>query len=158
MIHVEVTVQVNAPQQLVWEEITNWERHSEWIPFTKVTILDHGKDDKVGTKFVGRTGIGKLAFDDIMTVDRCVSPEESGEDGKCWITKSSPHLHGNAYFHVIETSETTSKIVWVENVSLPSESLTRQFSSILSAFGNIAFSYSLRKFAKKISRQYRASQ
>lgn len=153
MIHVEVRVKVKAPQQIVWERITDWEAHSQWIPFTKVSILERGRETTgVGTKFVGRTGIGSLAFDDVMTVDRCVSPKETGEDGKCWITKNSPHLKGNADFHVVKIDENNSEIIWIENVSIPNEFIMRNFHSMLSLIGNIAFKLSLSKFARIVER------
>lgn len=157
MIHVEVTVLVRAPQQFVWGRITDWEAHSRWIPFTTVTILERGNAEcTVGTKFVGRTGIGPWGFDDVMSVDRCLSPSESGEDGKCWITKLSPALHGNADFHVIKVDEATSKITWVENVSLAQEGVNNRWGGLLSWLGNIAFAMSLRKFARLTAREYRS--
>jgi carbon monoxide dehydrogenase subunit G len=154
MIHVEVTVRVKAPQDKVWEMLTDWESHSKWIPLTKVTVLEAGTSSRsnVGTVFVGRTGIGKFAFDDLMRVDRCVSPAEAGEDGKCWITKTGAHIKGSASFHVAKIEDNVSEIVWVENATLSSQLTNRYLAPLLSYFGRIAFKLSLNKFAKIVER------
>ena len=149
MIHVEVEVNVSKSQQEVWDKLTNWKSHGKWIPFTKIIILEEGENGNgVGTRFIGRTGLGKISFDDSMLVHRFVAPEESKEDGKCWISKSSDHIQGSAYFHVIKVDENTSRINWVENITLPSVRIPRIGYMILSKVGSLLFLYSLKKFER----------
>ena len=153
IILVEVKVKVNAPQAAVWAAMTDWEAHSRWIPFTKVKVLTPGDNGNgLRTRFVGRTGIGFLAFDDVMLVERFAPATPQRPIAKCQIKKESKFLQGFAYFHIYDLGDNTSEILWVEKVYLPSEFIMKNFRKVLSWFGNLAFKVSLKKFAKIVER------
>lgn len=112
-------ISIDIPTQLsveaAWDTLTNWQAHGQWIPLTKMIILRQGDHPGLGDKFIGRTGIGVLAFDDVMTVTRFEAP---GTRGFCEVTKSGRLVKGSASFAVANTDAGTV-VTWVEDIPLP---------------------------------------
>jgi uncharacterized membrane protein len=71
---VTATVIVNAPAPRVFAAFTNWERQSEWIPFTKVRIVEG--DGGEGSLIEAITGVGGAGLRDEMRVVRVDAPYE----------------------------------------------------------------------------------
>ncbi|HET7900814.1 MAG TPA: SRPBCC family protein [Candidatus Nanopelagicales bacterium] len=53
MIRVRASAEMPASADRVWALLTDWERHSRWIPATEVRVLSG--DGGLGTTFVGRS-------------------------------------------------------------------------------------------------------
>lgn len=70
----------DAPAERVFEVLTDWRRHGEWMPFTRAE-----GGDKVGDEIRGWTGIGPVGFLDTMVItdwrtaaaSRCGTPGAS---------------------------------------------------------------------------------
>jgi hypothetical protein len=56
----------SLPASACFARLVDWDAHSAAIPFTR---LVHDGDARVGQRFVARTGIGRLGFDDPMVVE-----------------------------------------------------------------------------------------
>lgn len=97
-----------VPSVAAWQALIDWADHGSWIPATTVRILSGGGE--AGTRFVARTGVGPLGFDDHMTVtsidavDRCAIVEKTG-----------PLLTGQAGFAITDTSR-GCELHWFEDV------------------------------------------
>jgi hypothetical protein len=63
----QITRRTPLDAQAAWARLTDWEAHSELIPFTTVT-RSPGPRAGVGSGFVAHTSIGVLGFDDPMEV------------------------------------------------------------------------------------------
>lgn len=103
MVYIDFTVRFHHGADKVWAALTDWESHSQWIPFTRIIILDNGVDcaKGLGTIFIDRTGFGKLSFDDKMQVDRFLRPKDNEKGvGKVSIKKLSSFIKGSAAFQV----------------------------------------------------------
>ena len=68
------TVIVNAPAPRVFAAFTNWERQSEWMPFTKVRVVEG--DGGEGSLVEAVTGVGAAGLRDEMRVVRIDAPYE----------------------------------------------------------------------------------
>jgi uncharacterized membrane protein len=71
---VTATVIVNAPAARVFAAFTNWERQSEWMPFTKVRVVEG--DGGQGSLIEAITGVGAAGIRDEMRVVRVDAPYE----------------------------------------------------------------------------------
>lgn len=131
-----------------WRRLTDWPAHSRWIPLTRVTVLTPSPAG-VGARFVGRTGIGPLAFDDPMEVVEWREPAP-GVPGRCRVVKQGHLVLGGAWFEVAESGAGTSTVTWSEEVELVPVRLTRPFGRLVGAAGRVAFTRSLRAMAAEL--------
>lgn len=137
-------ISIDIPTQLsverAWRTLTDWQAHGQWIPLTKMIILKQGAQPGLGDKFIGRTGIGPLAFDDVMTVTQFQAP---GQRGFCEVTKSGRLVKGSASFEVAATPSGTV-VTWVEDIPLPALA-DRLFGWALKVVGAAVFRSALNK-------------
>jgi hypothetical protein len=71
---VTATVIVNAPAPRVFAAFMSWERQSDWMPFTKVRVVEG--DGGEGSLVEAITGVGPAAIRDEMRVVRVDAPYE----------------------------------------------------------------------------------
>ena len=137
-------ITLDIPTQLsvekTWRRLTNWRAHGEWIPLTKMIILRQGEKPGLGDKFIGRTGIGPIAFDDVMTVTQFEAP---GTFGFCEVTKSGSLIKGSASFEV-KSIDGATVVIWVEDIPLPTF-VDKVFGGILKVIGTRVFTTALGK-------------
>jgi carbon monoxide dehydrogenase subunit G len=72
---VRASAEMPAPADRVWALLTDWERHSRWIPATEVRVLSG--DGGLGTRFVGRSSAA-LAIPGLRGTS---SPDAALDDG-----------------------------------------------------------------------------
>jgi hypothetical protein len=109
----------------------------------------------VGARFVGRTGIGPLAFDDPMQVVEWRDPAP-GVPGYGRVVKQGRVVLGEAWFQVAESGAGTSTVTWTEQIELAPVRLTRPFGRLVSTAGRVAFARALRAMAAELAREPRA--
>lgn len=83
----------------VFARLTDWERHGEAVPLTRIRRTDTG--------FVARTAVGPIGFDDVMDVVAWDPPRS------CRIEKRGRVVTGWAEVHV-EPTPHGSRVVWRE--------------------------------------------
>lgn len=142
------TVEVAAPVGDVWERLVDWPSHGRWIPLTRVRVLT-ALPDGVGARFVGRTGIGPLGFDDPMEVTEWLPPQD-GRPGRCAVRKLGRVILGTAAFDVAPVSADRTLVVWEEEVDVPPVALTRLLAPVVAWAGRLAFTSSLRTMAREL--------
>ena len=71
---VTATVIVNAPAAKVFAAFVNWERQGEWIPFTRVRVVEG--DGGEGSLIEAITGVGATGLRDEIRVVRLDPPYE----------------------------------------------------------------------------------
>ncbi|WP_371575580.1 SRPBCC family protein [Streptomyces sp. NBC_01314] len=102
------------PADHAWQRLTDWPRHADVVPLTRVTVRMPPPTGE-GTVFVARTGIGPLAFDDPMEVTVWQPPEgEAG--GKCRLVKHGSFVTGWAEIEVHPYGDGASRVVWREDL------------------------------------------
>lgn len=130
-----------APATL-WQALSDWRSHGEWIPATRVQVL--AGDGGVGTRFVARTGIGPIGFDDNMTVTEFDSSRRRAE-----VRKTGPLLLGSAGFEVEATTD-GSALYWHEEVRVPL--LPKALVPSVAFIGRALFGQALGRLARYLAR------
>ncbi len=135
-----------APREL-WDVLVDWPAHGRWVPLTRVTVLTaSGKG--VGARFVGRTGLGPLAFDDPMEVTRWTVPDGT-RPGVCHVVKQGRLVLGEAWFEVAPRPGGGSRVTWTEEIEIAPARLTRPFAPLLALVGRLAFTRVMRRAARE---------
>ena len=141
-------VVVPAPARRTWQALTDWPSHGRWIPLTQVRVLTPSPSG-VGARFVGRTGVGPIGFDDPMEVVEWREPAD-GVPGHCRLVKQGRVVLGQAWFEVAERPGGSS-VSWTEDIEIAPVALTRPFGRLLSAVGRAAFTRSLRVMSRELA-------
>lgn len=102
------------PPDEAWRRLTQWPRHGEVVPLTRVTVTTPGPT-RVGTLFVARSGIGPLSFDDAMEVTVWQPP---GDDtpGLCRLEKRGRVVTGWAELEVRPGPGGRARVLWREEL------------------------------------------
>jgi hypothetical protein len=154
MARFTVTQDVGAPASEAWAVLVDWPRHGDWVPLTTVRVLTP-RSDGVGAKFVGRSGVGPLAFDDPMAVADWQVP--AGDDpgsapGRCEVVKSGRVVHGRAVFTVAALPGRRCRVTWHEDVTVSPRRITRYAEPLIAIVGRAAFAATMRAFARDVER------
>ncbi|TDC58268.1 SRPBCC family protein [Actinomadura sp. KC345] len=97
----------DAPAERVFEVLTDWPRHREWMPFTSAE-----GGDRVGDEIRGWTGVGPVGFLDTMVIT-------DWRDGRRVAVRHTGRVvRGEAWFKVVPEGS-GSRVVWAERVDLP---------------------------------------
>jgi Polyketide cyclase / dehydrase and lipid transport len=145
------SVEVAAPASRVWAALVDWAGHGRWIPLTRVTVLTPSGDG-VGARFVGRTAVGPLGFDDPMQVTRW-EPPDAGRPGRCDVVKTGRLLRGTAGFVVVPLPGDRSRVEWTEDVEVTPSVLTRPLAPVWRPLARWSFVLVLRRMARDVVRR-----
>jgi hypothetical protein len=111
-VYFTVVRDLPLPARVVFDELIDWKGHADWVPLTRVEVLEG--DGGPGTEFVATSGIGPLALPDRMRVDE-LDPHAM----TVRITKIGPVLTGLVHLSVTSISETSSRLEWIEDIRVP---------------------------------------
>jgi hypothetical protein len=142
-------VDTPAPPARTWKALTDWPSHGRWTPLTRVRVLTPVASG-VGARFVGRTGVGPLAFDEPMEVVEWREPA-AGVPGRCRVVKQGRVVLGEASFEVSEGGVGTSTVTWSEEIELAPVRLTRPFGRLVGTVGRVAFSRGLCAMSRELA-------
>jgi len=109
LFSLERLVPLTADQ--AWLRLTDWPRHADVVPLTRVTVLTPPPTG-VGTVFVARTGIGPLAFDDPMELVTWQPPH------LCRLVKRGGFVTGWAKIEVRPDGVGHARVVWREELAV----------------------------------------
>lgn len=141
MEHIELSVQINAPAELVWNRITDWPSQSEWMLGTIVT----GTANSVGGTFKAFTGIGPIGFLDTMEITRWEPPF------RCDVLHTGKVVKGTGSFQVEKIDANNSKFIWIEDLDIPLGIIGLIGYKLLRPFFVSGVKQSLNKFAKSVT-------
>jgi hypothetical protein len=111
-----VTREVRAPARDLWDLVVDWPRHGAWVPLTRMSVDAQGGHG-VGSTFVGRTALGRLGFDDRMTVV-AYRPPEGDTVGRVRIRHDGNVIGGSAEIEVRPVTPGRCVATWWEDVEL----------------------------------------
>jgi hypothetical protein len=107
----------------------------------------------VGARFVGRSGLGPIGFDDPMEITEWQPPAD-GRAGRCRVVKSGRVVLGSAWFEVADlpagVAGARSRVSWTEDVELVPIALTRPVRRLVELGGRLAFTRTLRQMAAEV--------
>ena len=117
MARFEVTIVSTLPAAEAWRRILDLRAHSEVIPLTTVTgdALD-AATLAPGARFVARTGVGPLGFDDVMVIESYTPP--TGHDaGAAQIRKEGRAVTGHITLRVAPTAD-GCVVTWKQRIGV----------------------------------------
>ncbi|MDR6977795.1 hypothetical protein J2X68_004519 [Streptomyces sp. 3330] len=97
-----------------WRRLTEWPRHGDVVPLTRVTVLTPAPT-RAGTVFEARSGLGPLSFADRMEVTEWQPPSD-GEPGRCRLEKRGRVVLGWAEIEVRPGPGGRARVLWREEV------------------------------------------
>ncbi len=136
--------EVAAPAAAVWDLVTDWRRHGDWVPLTRMDVLED--TGGVGTRFVGRSGVGRAAFDDLMEVTRW-EPPTATRAGTASIEHRGRVVLGHAEVQVVPLPAGRCRLRWTEDVAILDRRLSRAVTLPLALGGRLSFGAVLKKVA-----------
>ncbi len=125
-----------APDE-AWRRLTAWKRHAAQVPFTRM-VFGTDPPTRQGTRFVARTRLGRIGFDDPMEVVVWRPPEH------CRLEKGGRVVTGWAEIDVRPEpgGGPGAYVTWTEDLRL--RGLPRFCDPLLAAAGRAVFGRAMR--------------
>jgi uncharacterized protein YndB with AHSA1/START domain len=139
---VTATVIVNAPASKVFAALTAWERQGEWIPFTRVRVLEG--DGGEGTSIEAVTQVGPAVLRDQMRVVKVDPPYEVR------VVHYGRVLRGPGALRCTELAGSRTQVVWHEWFHLPAGAAGKIAWPVLWPGSKLSLTSALRRFARLV--------
>ncbi|MDQ7906763.1 SRPBCC family protein [Phytohabitans sp. ZYX-F-186] len=139
---VTATVIVNAPAEAVFKAFTAWERQSDWIPFTKVRVVEG--DGGEGSLVEAVTAVGPAVVRDEMRVVRIDPPYEVR------VVHCGRLLRGPGVLRCTPMGESRTQVVWHEWFHLPGGVAGRVAWPVLWPGSKVGLTQALKKFGRLV--------
>ena len=154
---VRCDVEVAAPARAVWDYVTDWPAQAEWIPFTRVEVVD--RPHQVGGRIRAWTGIGPVGFWDPMTITGWA--DELGQDpargtgsARCEVLHTGRVVVGEAQFAVHALSPGSARFEWWEHLRPPAGRLGAAGWRVAGRPVTAAVQAALRRMATQVERRH----
>lgn len=112
MAEIALSVDVNAPPEVVFDALTDWTGQGEWMAGTRVRVI-RGDGRSVDSRILARTALGPLGFDDPMEITAWDRPR------RVQVHHLGRVVRGDGVFEVEALADGTSRFHWVEWLDLP---------------------------------------
>lgn len=114
-VSLSIDVIVDAPPEVAWAAITDWERQSAWMMGTevRVTTSRSSATSDVGTRLEAFTGRRPLGVLDTMVVTQWDPPR------RCVVEHTGRVVKGSGVIEVLALPLDRSRVVWRETLILP---------------------------------------
>ena len=136
------TVIVNAPAQRVFAAFLNWEKQSEWIPFTKVRIVEG--DGGEGSVVEAITALGPASLRDEIRVVKVNAPYEVR------VVHTGAVLRGPGSLRCTAMSGDRTQVVLHEWFQLPAGAVGKLAWPVLWPGSKLSFTTALKKFGRLV--------
>ena len=139
---VTATVIVNAPAPTVFAAFLNWEKQSEWIPFTRVRVVEG--DGGEGSLVEAITAIGPAALRDELRVVKVNAPFEVR------VVHCGKVLRGPGSMRCTAMSGDRTQVVMHEWFHLPAGAVGKVARPVLWPGSKLGFTGALRRFGRLV--------
>ncbi|SCE81740.1 Polyketide cyclase / dehydrase and lipid transport [Micromonospora coriariae] len=139
---VTATVIVNAPAERVFTALLAWERQSDWIPFTRLRVVEG--DGREGSLIEAVTALGPVVLRDEMRVVRVDEPYEIG------VVHCGRLLRGPGVLRCTQMDRSRTQVVWHEWFHLPGGPAGRLAWPVLWPGSKVGLTQSLKRFARLV--------
>jgi hypothetical protein len=133
---------VNASAARVYEAFVAWERQGEWIPFTKVRVVEG--DGGEGSVIEAVTTIGPAAIVDVMRVEKLDPPY------KVKVVHTGAMLRGPGVMRATPMGPERTQVVWHEWFQLPGGTLGKVAWPLLWPGSKVSLTQALKRFARLV--------
>jgi hypothetical protein len=139
---VTATVIVTAPAEVVFKALTLWDRQGDWIPFTKVRVVEGTGGE--GTSIEAITQIGPAVLRDEMRVVKFDPPFEVR------VVHYGRVLRGPGVLRCTPLGANRTQVVWHEWFHLPAGAAGKVTWPVLWPGSKMSLTGALRRFAKLV--------
>jgi hypothetical protein len=139
---VTATVIVQAPATTVFAAFTAWERQSEWIPFTRVRVVEGNGGE--GSLVEAVTAVGRALVRDEMRVVRLDPPYEVR------VVHLGRLLRGPGVLRCTPMARDRTQVVWHEWFHLPAGVAGRIAWPFLWPGSKVGLTQALKRFARLV--------
>jgi hypothetical protein len=139
---VTATVIVNAPAGRVFDALLAWERQGDWIPFTKVRLIDG--DGGEGSSIEAVTQVGPAVVRDEMRVVKVDRPYEIR------VVHYGKVLRGPGVLRCTAMGGERTQVVWHEWFHLPGGTVGKVAWPVLWPGSKVSLTQALRRFARLV--------
>ena len=133
---------VKAPAERVFAAFVAWERQGEWIPFTKVRVVDG--DGGEGSTIEAVTAVGPATLIDVMRVEKVDAPYQLR------VVHCGRVLRGPGVMRCTPMGPDRTQVVWHEWFQLPGGVLGRVAWPVLWPGSKASLTQALRRFARLV--------
>lgn len=133
------------PASVCFEKLVDWDAHSAAIPLTR---LKHDGVAQLGQRFVARTALGHLGFDDPMVVELLRRPagDHPGDlPGVVEVAKLGRVIGGRVRWTVTPTAA-GADVEWTQRLTVGW--LPRWLDPVVGAAGRLAYGSGLRRLLR----------
>ncbi len=139
---VTATVIVRAPAERVFAALTAWERQSDWIPFTRVRVVEG--DGGEGSRIEAVTAVGPATLRDEMRVVRVDAPYEVG------VVHCGKLLRGPGVLRCTPLAGDRTQVVWHEWFHVPGGTAGRIAWPLLWPGSKVGLTQALKRFGRLV--------
>ncbi|MET8039302.1 SRPBCC family protein [Micromonospora sp. NPDC005215] len=139
---VTATVLVDAPAERVFAALLAWDRQSDWIPFTRVRVVEG--DGREGSRIEAVTALGRAVLRDEMRVVRVDEPYEIG------VVHYGQLLRGPGVLRCTQLGRDRTQVVWHEWFHLPGGRAGRLAWPVLWPGSKLGLTQALKRFARLV--------
>ena len=145
----KLSTTINAPLAIVWEELIDWNKQSQWMLGTKVWVTSE-KRSGVGTEIAAFTGIAphrypSLKFLGVLDLMRVVDWKVESEFARCDVLHYGKIIKGSGTFLLTSLDKNSVRFDWSEVVEAP-----RALFLLMKPFALMGVYLSLKKFARTL--------
>ena len=108
-------VDVDASADKLWAYLTDWPRHGEWVPLTRVETVG-GQARGIGGRIRAWSGVGPVGFWDPMTITAWEESPDGG--GHASFVHTGRLVKGDAHIAVTARPDGGSHLSWREELQL----------------------------------------
>ncbi len=139
---VTATVIVRASAERVFAALIAWERQSDWIPFTRVRVVEG--DGGEGSLVEAVTAVGPAALRDEMRVVRVDAPYEIG------VVHCGKLLRGPGVLRCTPLAGDRTQVVWHEWFHVPGGAPGRVVWPLLWPGSKVSLTQALKRFGRMV--------
>lgn len=139
---VTATTVVGAPAEKVFAAFLSWERQGEWIPFTRVRVVDG--DGGAGSTVEAVTSLGPTSLRDVMRVVKVDPPYQVR------VVHCGSLLRGPGVMRCTPMNGGRTQVVWHEWFHLPGGVPGRLAWPVMWPGSKIGLTAALRRFARLV--------
>ncbi|MEO7754525.1 MAG: SRPBCC family protein [Terracoccus sp.] len=146
MPHFSVRIASRLSPEQAWSRVLDLHSHTAVIPLTTLTgdaMTASGLEP--GSRFVARTGLGPVGFDDVMVVDEITAPTDEAPS-RTLIHKEGRLVRGSIELRVSPTS-TGSMVAWDQQISIAG--LPGVLDPVVARVAKVAYGQTLRALLER---------
>lgn len=134
-----------VPPDEAWRRVLDLRAHDRVIPLTRVTTgRSSAADLTPGSRFVARTGVGPVGFDDVMVVE-AITPPRGAEAGSARIRKEGKVVRGSIDL-LVRATPTGSVVSWTQDIEV--RGVPRALGWLTAGASRAAYGWALRRLLR----------